>query len=1197
MHKKVLIVGLGGSGGKTLAFLMDELRVRLGEEWEGGLPECWKFVHIDVPVVADALGSNLATPVGAQGGTYVGLANVSTPYENYDTAAMTVLENQNPSALDLAVRWRPDPKRANAIAVSGGAGAYRAVGRVVTVAKAAGIYAALDKAVSDLSSTKANEDLAKLTHKFGTPTGSNQNGEPLVFLVSSLAGGSGASMVLDVADILRGISRSGFDGTHSSAFLYTSEVFASLGISSGGPGSLATISELIGSMNRQDERWNAKEWGALGIGAVSVPTGTGRGPQMIFPVGAKSQGIPFGETPEDVFRGFSRSLAPLFIDENIQNKFDAYVRINAPQQISSAGDNTGLSKDPITGVIKPSHFAGWGSAVLTMGRDRYSEYSAQRVARQAVETLVNGFQDQDFLDQKINLQQAVQRHVDALYPLFVDIAGLSSLLNPLDARSARLMEAIIPIQQRQAFANAKTGQLAPAFNGSTGDITAPNLKNYFSREMNNIKAEANQEVLKTISNWSTNLQKHVEEAFLQISAQRGLRVAVDCLKKLVVDLSAVQGDLEARIAAGQSTIEQGLMSGLQAIQKQGRSPIAMGSSLAQQFLNHYADLLKTHIAIEAAKIVSPVAADFGKNFVGPLIDSANEALKELDTELRKETKAVVTAAYREAPVGQWPKDSREVPSHFEPAVNEVLIDGITQFPAFFDSHVAQAVAPIVSDTVREAGRQVLTRTMLKRHPETNAFENVVGWNWKRTTLDSHPTIDRTRNWQPKELLSVSGETQSQASFSLHLSYKDVLNFARNWVELPSCPFRQHSDQGISEWLSPAAGISDSEKAIRLNKVQTKLSEAIGLASPLVEIDNSAVQAIHVPNTMGNHYTFSSMPFAENHEVVSSLIASWAADPQGAINSTNLKDVCSPGTDKGEIFILGTTASPYLPIVFDSLNKPIRDEWSKAVAQGTTGHFWEWRRARPLRQFLPISKRHLAAFMQGWVVGRITGHIQLDDAKNGSGAKVVRVFDPRDNTWVDFPSNLLGVNGLGISKQATGADESAWNVPAALLESLPLAMAHCQGLDLSPIKPYMAVIQIGLTLKVKPVDAFEPVGAPENVLNPLDEWFTTGGVTGYNPQIASAQGASSEERRLNSKLWLSSVIAYMDELVKLHVNKDNFWGVNREFELAPEVIAAANSVMRELDRSNLGSTIDGVTQVASKTAAPGIPAQTLPAVEG
>lgn len=254
MHKKVLIVGLGGSGGKTLAFLMDELRVRLGEEWEGDLPECWKFIHIDVPVLTDTLAD------GNVGPTYVGLASVSTPYENYDTAAMTVLENQNPSALDLAVRWRPDPKRAGAIAVAGGAGAYRAVGRVVTVAKAAGIYAALDKAVSDLSSTKANEDLARLTAKFGNSSGSNQAGEPLVFLVSSLAGGSGASMVLDVADILRGISRSGFDGTHSSAFLYTAEVFASLGISSGGPGSLATISELIGSMNRQDERWNAKEW-------------------------------------------------------------------------------------------------------------------------------------------------------------------------------------------------------------------------------------------------------------------------------------------------------------------------------------------------------------------------------------------------------------------------------------------------------------------------------------------------------------------------------------------------------------------------------------------------------------------------------------------------------------------------------------------------------------------------------------------------------------------------------------------------------------------------------------------------------------------------------------------------------------------------------------------------------------------------
>ena len=95
--QKVLIVGLGGSGGKTLAYLMDELKVRLGESWNGELPKCWKFIQIDVPVVAGGLAGATASPVQAQGGTYVGLADGGVGYPNYDQSVMGVLQAQNPS--------------------------------------------------------------------------------------------------------------------------------------------------------------------------------------------------------------------------------------------------------------------------------------------------------------------------------------------------------------------------------------------------------------------------------------------------------------------------------------------------------------------------------------------------------------------------------------------------------------------------------------------------------------------------------------------------------------------------------------------------------------------------------------------------------------------------------------------------------------------------------------------------------------------------------------------------------------------------------------------------------------------------------------------------------------------------------------------------------------------------------------------
>lgn len=1195
---KVLIVGLGGSGGKTLSFLMDELKVRLGDSWDGRLPASWKFVHIDVPAVADTIGVNLASPVAEQGGTYVGIAGRNSSYSNFDIAAMDALRSQTPPALDLAAKWRPDPKEGDAIAVHIGAGGYRALGRVVTLAGASNIYQTLKGAVDDLSSLKASEDLKKMARQVGD-SGGSEEGKPLVFLVSSLAGGSGASMVLDVADIIRGLTNDSFDGMHSAAFLYTADVFASVGISSAGPGSLSTISELISAMNRQGEGWNAHEWQALGVtnAAVPGPLVTGRGPHMIFPVGAKSQGTPFGDKPEHVYRGFARMLAPLFIDKHIQNDFNAYMVANGTSAIMAAGDSTGLAKDPITGKTNAAHFSAWGSAVLTMGRDRYSEYAAQRIAREAVSTLVNGFEDQDFLDKKINLQQAVQRYVDSMYGSFLETAKLNSVALDKAADSLKLLEIVVPGALRQSFANSKASELSAEFTGKSGAVTAVSLGNFLKRNLDGVKGQTSTEGLRAISDWTHDVQRGIEDAFLHVASQKGLRVAVGCMKKLTSDLNAVQLDLDSKVNQAPQTLEPTLQKGLQSIAKQNNNPIQQGGQIAVQFQTAYAEELKRLVFIESARLMSPVLGDLLASFINPLVESADQALEGLDSELRRSVNSVVTAAYREAPVALWPKQDNAVPTHFQPAVNEVLIDGVSQFPAFFNAHVSQAVAPFASGQTAEAARQILTKTRLDRNNQGD-FESVVGWSWSRTALGSHPNINRVNEWQPKELSSVTGRPQSKASFALKLDWKDVIGHARAWVDLPSCPFRQHSDQGIKAWLNPSETISQKELQDRVNKVVLKLQEAIKLAAPLVEINTNTVQAIHGAKAIGTLYSFSNIPLEPSSTVVSKITQGWSGQPQGEKNKGSFEGACEPGQDRNEIFILGQPASPYMPMVFESLTKPIRDEWQDAIANSKTGAFWQWRRARSLRHFIPVSQRHIAAFMQGWVVGRITGDIQLEDANDGTGSKVVKVLDPRDSKWVHFPRNLLGVSSLGVSKDAFGRDESAWNVPPALLESLGLAMSQIQGQDLSPIKPYMAVISLGLSLKVKPINDFEPVGGPQNVLNPLDKWFVNASTSGFEPQIKAAQGPDNESRRSNAIAWLGQVGERMRGLLATGITEENFWKTNREFELAPETLAACASVSRELQRADLGSSIDGDSAV--RTAAsmkPSEPEVPLTEVEG
>ena len=78
--RKVLVVGLGGSGAKTVSLMMDELLAELKSnyKWESNtLPDCWKFLSIDVPEYEETL-NKLAKPIGKKGGKYLGLAQDAT---------------------------------------------------------------------------------------------------------------------------------------------------------------------------------------------------------------------------------------------------------------------------------------------------------------------------------------------------------------------------------------------------------------------------------------------------------------------------------------------------------------------------------------------------------------------------------------------------------------------------------------------------------------------------------------------------------------------------------------------------------------------------------------------------------------------------------------------------------------------------------------------------------------------------------------------------------------------------------------------------------------------------------------------------------------------------------------------------------------------------------------------------------------
>src|ERR1700758_316291 len=83
--RRFLIVGCGGSGGATLAYVMDQLRSELHAAGIDRLLSGWQFVHIDVPSGAEDGPDGLAN-VAEQGGTYIGCGPQGSSYAILDAA-------------------------------------------------------------------------------------------------------------------------------------------------------------------------------------------------------------------------------------------------------------------------------------------------------------------------------------------------------------------------------------------------------------------------------------------------------------------------------------------------------------------------------------------------------------------------------------------------------------------------------------------------------------------------------------------------------------------------------------------------------------------------------------------------------------------------------------------------------------------------------------------------------------------------------------------------------------------------------------------------------------------------------------------------------------------------------------------------------------------------------------------------------
>ena len=414
-----LFVGLGGSGGKTLRTIRQELERSLHDNgWEGDFPKAWQFLHIDVPVVAD--GNDPDLPPQLPPTQYVSLVPANVPYRDMDQALWASNKGANATRNALA-GWRPRTNEVN-IPVSRGAGQFRTIGRVITLASLERVKDSLASAFSTLSSADITGELQRLSEMYGAPSHAGAGApDPVVILVTSIAGGSGAGMFLDVSDVIRAVG--GGPGDHSIGILYAPDVFDELpeaarrGVR---PNAMAALSELmagywsrLGPTEEHDAIFRSRGI-VLGSAAVS-------GPRYPILVGRRNSRVSFG-TQNDAYRAMGRALAAWVRDIPVQDRIGAYTMTNWEPTAQAVADALPLKLN-----TQGTPFSALGFGRVSIGRPQFRAYSAQRLARSSVdrvlrEHVVRRREDDNRPDHALVLESATLN-----FRRFVDECGLNEL--------------------------------------------------------------------------------------------------------------------------------------------------------------------------------------------------------------------------------------------------------------------------------------------------------------------------------------------------------------------------------------------------------------------------------------------------------------------------------------------------------------------------------------------------------------------------------------------------------------------------------------------------------------------------------------------------------------------------------------------------------------------------------------------------
>lgn len=1030
--KKFLVVGCGGSGGATLSYLMDELRSELALHGVDRIPQGWQFIHIDVPV-ADTREAEGVGSVRELGGTYYGTGAKGISYSVLDAGVSQAL--QQSGGLGAIGTWAPRAPESVGVGISAGAGQYRAVGRMITLSKASGIRQALEDSWGSLKRGETNDEMRRLVGEVPGLGEFNGEADPIVLVVSSMAGGAGASMAIDVCRLLTLIP--GLDPSLLGIFMVTADVFdplppsARTGVRAN---ALAMLGEIVATQSGAARPHDVAALAALGHQngeGAPVPF------KRVFPVGRHvgAQRTPFGDgSSQAVYRGLGRGLAGMMSSGTATEQFVAYDLVNTG---SPSGNRDflgwGVQWDPIP-------WGSFGFASLSMGRERYREYAAQRLARTAVDRLVEGHMQ---VGNTESSSKQVARLLDSQWARICDGLGLpASDTTPMPPQ--RVLEwftgRAYPRAQVEFAARKIVEDEFAAYVPSPGGIPVAQWIPTLRQRLSERRSAVTTGISRSSHQWAFAWQQEFTESTIAAVesgvATFGIPYGLALLERIESHIKNVVApglhELSERAPADLTALPSALEAKLGAL----RGVVTNAQDVVDQLAAAFKGVFRDGMIALSAGIAEKVALGAIGGLIEPLRASLREGLRGLELARGSDAQHLGLALLATDIYGAWPSDADPaVPSRFDVANNDVLITKSVKFPDQYRGDIVGAVDG--ANDFSSAASVAVTQVISGEWPTTGATAPPRGLltirrPWRSAVFAVNPNTNEV-------------EVPSDAALTLHVKPGEILSRARLFVLRPGVSFDRFCSVSLRDYVS-GVGATESEIQVRQADIGAKFRDALVLARPLISVSPTAVTAIH-GGEMVYRYKFSEVPFEEIPAVSEDLTHAIddlpAIDPSSA---SNLARSLTANERATKVDIFGSYPN-YSPLVFDSILEPVAKEWLAMPAQGRQD-FWRWRRARPLAAALPMGLDERRAMVGGWFAGQIVGQLRIPAAPYTSP---VEIWDGEVHRWLAFPHPLLTPPDTAYTRDVGFA---TYDWLPAVLESILVAIARAhEGTLMESLRPY------------------------------------------------------------------------------------------------------------------------------------------------